>query len=222
MRSCASHVAMRSDAPRESAGGSAEPGRQAGILRSACTAITCESMGAAGTRPRRSTSRRVGRPDAQASRYLVSPPDLDDVSGVVLVDSCVLLDILTDDPVWGRWSAEALAAVGDRALVALNAVVYAEVSIGFTRIEELEEALPGEWVLRLPVPWEAAFLAGKCFLAYRRAGGTHSAPLPDFFIGAHAAVEDMPLLTRDAARYATYFPTVRLIAPAAGRSASPP
>lgn len=164
----------------------------------------------------------MGRSDAQASRDPVGPPDLDDVRGVVLVDSCVLLDVLTDDPVWGRWSAETLAAVGDRALVALNAAIYAEVSIGFARIEELEEALPGEWVLRLPVPWEAAFLAGKCFLTYRRAGGARSAPLPDFFIGAHAAVEDMPLLTRDAARYTTYFPTVRLIAPVDGRSSSGP
>jgi len=140
-------------------------------------------------------------------------PDVSGLTGTVLVDSCVLLDVLTDDPEWADWSADMLEQVADRAVLAVNPVIYAEVSIGFDRIEDLEDALPQQWVTRLPVPWEAAFLAGKSFLRYRRAGGSRTTPLPDFFIGAHAAVESLPLLTRDARRYATYFPTVRLIAP---------
>ena len=92
-------------------------------------------------------------------------------------------------------------------------MVYAEVSIRFARIEELEAALPGDLIERLPIPYEAAFLAGKCFLDYRRRGGKRLSPLPDFFIGAHAAVEGIPLITRDTGRYRTYFPKLRLIAP---------
>jgi predicted nucleic acid-binding protein len=131
----------------------------------------------------------------------------------VLVDSCVLLDVLLDDPRWGSWSAEQLERLADEAVLVINPVVYAEVSVGFKRIEDLESALPSEWIARFPIPWEAAFLAGKCFVKYRKAGGTRSAPLPDFFIGAHAAVQCLRLLTRDARRYASYFPTVELIAP---------
>jgi hypothetical protein len=131
----------------------------------------------------------------------------------VLVDSNVLLDVLTEDPHWCSWSSEQLAAAADRGRVALNPIVYAEVSMGFERIEELDEALPADEFLRLPLPWPAAFLAGKCFLAYRRAGGERRSPLPDFYIGAHAAVERMPLLTRDPARYRTYLPRLALIAP---------
>ncbi len=133
--------------------------------------------------------------------------------GTVLVDSNVLLDILTEDPTWYAWSSAALAAAADQSSLALNPLVYAEVSIGFERIEELDEALPPETFLRLPLPWPAAFLAGKCFLAYRRAGGRRRSPLPDFYIGAHAAIEAMPLLTRDASRYRTYLPRLELIAP---------
>jgi predicted nucleic acid-binding protein len=133
--------------------------------------------------------------------------------GTVLLDSNVLLDVLTEDPVWYAWSSAALAAAADRSILAINPLVYAEVSIGFERIEELDEALPPETFLRLPLPWPAAFLAGKCFLAYRRAGGPRSSPLPDFYIGAHAAIEAMPLLTRDASRYRTYLPRLELIAP---------
>ena len=134
-------------------------------------------------------------------------------SRVVLVDSNVLLDVLTDDPQWGLWSSEHLAAAADRGHVALNPIVYAEVSIGFERIEQLDEALPPHDFVRLQLPWSAAFLAGKCFLAYRRAGGERRSPLPDFYIGAHAAVEGMPLLTRDPTRYRTYLPRLSLIAP---------
>jgi len=133
--------------------------------------------------------------------------------GTVLVDSNVLLDVLTEDPVWYAWSLATLAAAADQSSLAINPLVYAEVSIGFERIEELEEALPPETFRRLPLPWPAAFLAGKCFLAYRRAGGKRRSPLPDFYIGAHAAIEAMPLLTRDASRYRTYLPRLELIAP---------
>jgi predicted nucleic acid-binding protein len=134
-------------------------------------------------------------------------------SRIVLVDSNVLLDVLTEDPKWYAWSSAELAAAADTNRLGLNPIVYAEVSIGFKRIEDLDHALPGETFVRLPLPWHAAFLAGKCFLAYRQAGGTRRSPLPDFYIGAHAAVEGIPLLTRDAARYRTYLPQLALIAP---------
>ncbi|HEX9023501.1 MAG TPA: type II toxin-antitoxin system VapC family toxin [Geobacteraceae bacterium] len=131
----------------------------------------------------------------------------------ILVDSNVLLDILEEDPVWYGWSSERLAEWAERSLLAINPVIYAEISIGFKRIEELEEAIPAELFQRLSLPWEAAFLAGKCFLKYRKAGGNRRSPLPDFFIGAHALVEGIPLLTRDGARYRTYFPKLHLISP---------
>jgi predicted nucleic acid-binding protein len=131
----------------------------------------------------------------------------------VLVDSNVLLDVLTEDPHWFSWSAEALARCADESAVAINPIIYAEISISFARIEDLEEALPADHFERLALPWEAAFLAGKCFLRYRRQGGRKRSPLPDFYIGAHAAVDGMRLLTRDARRYQTYFPSLRIIAP---------
>ena len=131
----------------------------------------------------------------------------------ILVDSNVILDVLTEDPVWGEWSASTLESLAEGARLCINPVVYAEVSVRFERIEELESALPAEFLERETLPWEAAFLAGKVFLAYRRRGGKRPSPLPDFFIGAHAAVAKMPLVTRDAARYRTYFPKLRLIAP---------
>lgn len=131
----------------------------------------------------------------------------------VLVDSNVLLDVLGDDPNWFSWSADRLAECAERFPLVINHVIFAEVSIGFECIEDLEEALPAAEFERQPLPWEAAFLAGKCFLAYRRAGGHRRSPLPDFFIGAHAAVSGLVLLTRDAARYRTYFPRLQLITP---------
>lgn len=131
----------------------------------------------------------------------------------VLVDSNVLLDILEDDPVWFDWSSKQVSQCAEDSILVINPIVYSEVSIGFNRVEELEEALPADIFERWPLPWEAAFLAGKCFLAYRRAGGTRRSPLPDFFIGAHALVQGMTLLTRDAARYKSYFPRLTLIAP---------
>lgn len=132
----------------------------------------------------------------------------------VLVDSNVLLDIFTEDARWFAWSSEALERAADACRVVVNPVIYAEVSIRFSRIEDLEEAMPASLVSREPIPYEAAFLAGKVFLTYRRRRGPRPAPLPDFFIGAHAAVAGLRLLTRDTARYRTYFPTLELIAPA--------
>jgi predicted nucleic acid-binding protein len=131
----------------------------------------------------------------------------------VLVDSNVLLDVATNDPAWGDWSAEILERTADEAVLVINPLVYAEVSIGFDAIEDLEAALPIDLYRREELPYEAGFLAGKCFLRYRRAGGLKRSPLPDFYIGAHAAVAGYRLLTRDATRYQTYFPNLALIAP---------
>ncbi len=131
----------------------------------------------------------------------------------VLVDSNVLLDVITEDENWFDWSRDALERCGEENIICINPVIYAEVSVRFERIEEMESALPADLVERVPIPYEAAFLAGKCFLDYRRRGGNRSVPLPDFFIGAHAAVERMTLLTRDMGRYRTYFPSLELICP---------
>jgi predicted nucleic acid-binding protein len=132
---------------------------------------------------------------------------------VSLVDSSVILDIVTDDPVWSQGSAEILARALDDGALVINPIVYAEISIGFDRIEVLNDAVPAGDFRREALPYEAGFLAGKAYLAYRRRGGHKRSPLPDFYIGAHAAVRGYRLLTRDAARYRTYFPTVTIIAP---------
>jgi hypothetical protein len=131
----------------------------------------------------------------------------------VLVDSSVLLDVLTDDPRWAAWSSEALARCAGGSELFINPIIYAEVSLSFERIEELEDALPQEFIGREALPWEAAFLAGRAFVRYRRRGGARSAPLPDLYIGAHAAVRSYRLLTRDPEGVRTYFPTVQLITP---------
>ncbi len=131
----------------------------------------------------------------------------------VLVDSNVILDIVTGDPRWGAWSAEMLARVADEEVLVINPLVYAEVSIGFETIEALEDALPLDLYRREDLPYEAGFLAGKVFLRYRQAGGMRRSPLPDFYIGAHAALAGHRLLTRDASRYRSYFPRLGLIAP---------
>jgi hypothetical protein len=131
----------------------------------------------------------------------------------VLVDSNVLLDVLTEDPRWFPWSSETLAAQAEHAVLTINPIIYAEVSVGFERLEELEAALPAPLFQRAALPWEAGFLAGKCFRSYRRRSGARRSPLPGFYIGAHAAVTGMALLTRDPARYRTYFPRLEVIAP---------
>lgn len=130
-----------------------------------------------------------------------------------LIDSNVLLDIMTEDPDWAAWSMEALADAAETGPLYINPVIYSEVSIRFSTIEALEDALPLEDYRRTPIPWEAAFLAGKAFVNYRRNQGTKATALPDFFIGAHAAIAELRLLTRDVSRYRTYFPTVTLLAP---------
>lgn len=131
----------------------------------------------------------------------------------VLVDSNVLIDIMTGDPRWAGWASDTLQELADAARLVINPIIYAEVSIRFSRIEDLEDALPRAMIQREPIPYEAAFLAGKAFIAYRRRGGSKATPLPDFFIGAHAAVAGHRLVTRDAARYRTYFPKLELVAP---------
>ncbi len=140
------------------------------------------------------------------------PVRLRDCRGV-LVDSNILLDVATNDPTWSSWSSDALAQCAEHAALLVNPIIYAEVSVGFTTIEALNAALPSSIYQRAPLPWEAGFLAGKCFLAYRRQGGVRNTPLPDFYIGAHAAIEKLALLTRDVARYQTYFPKVEILAP---------
>ena len=131
----------------------------------------------------------------------------------VLVDSSVLLDIATSDPEWQDWSAQALAEAAEIKPLIINPIIYSEVSVGFAEIEVLEAALPADLYRREPLPWEAAFLAGKCFVQYRRRGGFRTSPLPDFYIGAHAAISRYAVLTRDASRYRSYFPTIDVLAP---------
>jgi predicted nucleic acid-binding protein len=130
-----------------------------------------------------------------------------------LVDSNVLLDIFTDDPVWLAWSGAMLDECASKGPMYINPIIYAEVSTRFERIEELENALPEKYFTRLGLPNEAAFLAGKAFMNYKKRGGTRTATLPDFFIGAHAAVLGLNLLTRDDTRFRAYFPTVTLLSP---------
>ena len=130
-----------------------------------------------------------------------------------LVDSNVILDVVTEDSEWLQWSSAMLAREAERSRLVINPLVYAEVSLAFDRIEELDAAIPTDFLTREPLPWDAAFLAARAFLRYRRKGGTRTHPLPDFYVGAHAAVAGYTLLTRDARRYRTYFPKLRLIAP---------
>jgi predicted nucleic acid-binding protein len=131
----------------------------------------------------------------------------------VLVDSNVILDIATEDAEWMAWSADALARCGESSVLVINPLIYAEVSAGFDRIEDLDDALPPEYFRREALPWDAAFLAGKVFLRYWRTGGERRSPLPDFYIGAHAAVLKYRLLTRDARRYQAYFSGLTIISP---------
>jgi predicted nucleic acid-binding protein len=131
----------------------------------------------------------------------------------VLVDSNVILDIAYEDPQWRGWSEAAIEQAAEDALLIINPIIYAEVSIGYAQVEHVEAVMPADRFRREALPYEAAFLAGKAFADYRRRGGSRTSPLPDFYIGAHAAVRRYRLLTRDAARYRTYFPAVELVAP---------
>ena len=130
-----------------------------------------------------------------------------------LVDSNVILEIVTEDEEWLEWSSSQVEESASAVMLVINPIFYAEVSTRFERIEELDEALPLEYYRRVPLPWEAAFLAGQCFMNYRRRGGSRRSPMPDFYIGAHAALTGLTLLTRDATRYRSYFPTLRIVAP---------
>ncbi len=132
----------------------------------------------------------------------------------VLVDSNVLLDVATNDANWADWSARALAEVAEHAILIINPIIYCEVSIGYSTIEAMDVVLPASLYHREALPWDAAFLAGKSFLIYRRRGGLRRSPLPNFYIGAHAAIGHLAVLTRDAARYRSYFPTIEILAPA--------
>jgi predicted nucleic acid-binding protein len=128
-----------------------------------------------------------------------------------LVDSNVLVDVITQDKVWASWSETALRRAAEHSTLAINPIIFAEVSMKFARIEDADAALVD--FAREPLPYEAGFLSGKAFLAYRKRGGARRSPMPDFYIGAHAVVGSMQLLTRDAARYRTYFPALTIVAP---------
>jgi predicted nucleic acid-binding protein len=130
-----------------------------------------------------------------------------------MVDTCVLLDILTDSPAWADWSATAVAGALDVGELVINPIIYAEVSAGFDRIEDVDAALPATEFRREPLPYPAGFLAAQAFVSYRRQGGIRTSPLPDFYIGAHAAVGRYRVITRDKARFRAYFPSVELITP---------
>lgn len=132
---------------------------------------------------------------------------------MILVDSNVLLDIFTEDPVWYQWSSNILMELFDKQSLAINPIIYSEISVGFHNIEDLEKALPIDGFECLPLNKEISFLAGKCFLRYKKNGGQKGSTLPDFFIGAHASILKIPLLTRDVNRYKTYFPNLKLIFP---------
>jgi predicted nucleic acid-binding protein len=132
---------------------------------------------------------------------------------MVLVDANVLLDVFENDPDWAAWSQDKLEAASTTDTLVINPIIYSELSIAFARIEELEAVIAEASLTVEPIPHEALFLAGKAFLKYRRARGNKRSVLPDFYIGAHAAVMQWPILTRDVSRYQSYYPTVALIAP---------
>ena len=130
-----------------------------------------------------------------------------------LVDTNVLLDVFSDDAAWRPWSERAIRDALVAGPVGINPIIYAETSLAFADLEALNRELDALMLVRLQLPYGAAYQAGRAFLRYRRAGGARSAPLPDFYIGAHAAVDELTLVTRDAGRYRTYFPSVKLVSP---------
>ena len=131
----------------------------------------------------------------------------------ILVDTNVLVDVITRDPQWESWSRDALDHAVERSVLVVNPIVYGELSVGYRTIEELDAVLPGDLYRREPLPFPAAFLAGKAFEAYRLRGGTRAAPLADFYIGAHAAVANLSVLTRDSGGYRSYFPKLAVLGP---------
>ncbi|OQW87207.1 MAG: DNA-binding protein [Rhodoferax ferrireducens] len=135
------------------------------------------------------------------------------VPRATLVDSCVLIDVLADDPTWADWSLAQLERCGNQGALLINPIILAEISPRFECADDLEAALSGLPLLREALPWDAAFLAGQAFKAYRQLQGAKTSPMPDFYIGAHALVGHLQLLTRDGARYRTYFPRLELVVP---------
>lgn len=131
----------------------------------------------------------------------------------ILVDSNVLIDAMAPASDWYDWSVKTLKYHADHYRLLINPIIYAEVSIRFASIEDADVALPQAMFTREPLPYEAAFLAGKAFVSYRRSGGVKISPLPDFYIGAHAAIAGYQIMTRDPTRYRTYFPKLKLISP---------
>ena len=131
----------------------------------------------------------------------------------ILVDSCVLLDLFTDDIEWAGWSEKILGQYSQTNTLYINSIIYTEVSIGFNLIEEVEAAIEQAGIKVLEIPREALFLAGKVFLNYRKSKGTKHSTLPDFYIGAHAIVSTFDLITRDISKFKTYFPNLNLIYP---------
>ena len=150
-------------------------------------------------------ARQVREPDA---RYLALP-----ATAGTLVDSCVLIDVLADDARWADWSLNQLDLLGQRAPLVINPLILAEISPRFERASDLETALASLPLVREALPWDAAFLAGQAFKVYRSTRGAKTSPMPDFYIGAHALVNRLQLLTRDGARYRTYFPRLTIVAP---------
>lgn len=143
------------------------------------------------------------------ARYLVNA-----LPRGTLVDSCVLIDVLADDPVWADWSLDQLERCAALGPLLINPLILAEISPRFERASDLEVALAGLPLVKAALPWDAAFLAGQAFKIYRQSQGLKTSPMPDFYIGAHALVGQLQLLTRDGARYRSYFPTLALVAPA--------
>ena len=143
------------------------------------------------------------------ARYLVNA-----LPRGTLVDSCVLIDVLADDPTWADWSLNQLERCSALGPLLINPLILAEISPRFERASDLEVALAGLPLVKAALPWDAAFLAGQAFKVYRQSQGLKTSPMPDFYIGAHALVGQLQLLTRDAARYRSYFPTLSLVAPA--------
>ena len=153
----------------------------------------------------KSTALVAAEPDA---RYLGRLP-----TRGTLVDSCILIDVLGNDPAWADWSVDQLDTLGQQAPLIINPIILAEISPRFETANDLEAALAGLPLVREALPWDAAFLAGQAFKVYRQALGAKTSPMPDFYIGAHALVNNLQLLTRDAARYQTYFPKLGVVAP---------
>lgn len=135
------------------------------------------------------------------------------MSGGVLVDSCVILDVIAGTTEWADWSTQTLQAVASSGEIYVSPIIFAEVSVGFANVQDVAAALDTLDFQYADLPWDAAFIAGKAFMKYRQLGGTRRSPLPDFYIGAHALIAGLSLLTRDAARYRTYFPKLPLLAP---------